>query len=226
LDVGCGSGCIGISLLASAAEAANIDIEECVAIDMSADAVALSNRNADNLLLPSIRNKYSVSHVSWREFAQNSSNWGKFDLIVSNPPYITKEEAEVLQREVADFESPLALLGGTDGMVMIRDLLLLAPVLYRRDLGTTKALWLETGESHPELITSAMTNAQVETMTGGGSDNKLWDKLLNSSSDPLQNLPISKESIFERYVNRYVTSSATPIRDLSGRMRFFSVNIV
>jgi methylase of polypeptide subunit release factors len=201
-----------------------------VAIDVSEDAVKLANRNANNLLSPSLRRKYSVSRVSWRDFALNKANWEKFDLIVSNPPYITQQEATALQREVADFESPLALLGGTDGMVMIRDLLLLAPALCRRDTVAAKALWLETGEAHPELITSTLTKALEGEDSHGlvKCGDRLWDRLVSSSSDPLQGLPISDEaiSVLKRDVNRYVIYSATPIRDLSGRMRFFSVNIV
>ena len=106
LDLGTGSGCILISLLMERPEAKG------VGTDISDKAVLVAGRNAafhkvaDRLILP-------------------LSDWyadigGRFDLIVSNPPYISAEEMHDLQPEVRDHEPRIALTDEADGLTAYR----------------------------------------------------------------------------------------------------------
>ncbi len=109
LDLGTGSGCLLITLLLELPSAKG------VGVDISSDALAQAKENAERL---------SVSSRS--EFVK--SKWfnnvdGKFDVIVSNPPYIETAVIETLQPEVRDFEPHLALDGGVDGLDCYRDIL-------------------------------------------------------------------------------------------------------
>lgn len=102
LDLGTGTGAIALALLAEVPEAtAN-------GTDISAAALATAKKNAVSLGLES---RFSASESSW--FAEIS---GRYDVIVSNPPYIPSRDIEFLQREVRDFDPRRALDGGEDGL--------------------------------------------------------------------------------------------------------------
>lgn len=150
LDVGCGSGVIGISLIAELTKQVK-DIT-CAAIDINPAAVALSTENADAILGQRNINRrmYSCQIQSFLEFAQDPKNWGRFTTVVSNPPYIPSVDIPSLEPEVAQYESLLALDGGLDGLDIIKEILLHAPRLLSR--GGTRNVWLEVSESHPDRI--------------------------------------------------------------------------
>ena len=78
----------------------------------------------------------------------SSSAYSKFDIIVSNPPYIPTKDIENLQREVKDFEPRLALDGGEDGLDIYRRIAQEAPKYLNRG-GT---LIMEVGEGEAEKI--------------------------------------------------------------------------
>jgi release factor glutamine methyltransferase len=101
LEIGTGSGAISVAL---ASELKNAQI---VAIDSSPEAVAVASRNAEN---NGVLN--SISFLVGDLFERVS---GKFDIIVSNPPYISQEEYDRLPLEVRGFEPESALLAGTEG---------------------------------------------------------------------------------------------------------------
>jgi release factor glutamine methyltransferase len=108
LDLGTGSGCIAISL------AHRCKTAEVLATDVSPDALTVAAQNAK---------KHGVSErVSFRKgdlFAAVPEE-SKFDLIVSNPPYIAPSEIETLAPDVKDHEPRLALDGGPDGLAYYR----------------------------------------------------------------------------------------------------------
>jgi release factor glutamine methyltransferase len=79
-----------------------------VGVDISADALATADRNARE---NGVAERFETLRSDW--FAQIS---GRFDAIVSNPPYIRTEEIETLQREVFDHDPEKALDGGGDGL--------------------------------------------------------------------------------------------------------------
>lgn len=112
-DIGTGSGCLAISLLHERPTA------WALAIDVSPAALRIAQRNsarhdvADrlDLLGSNTLSALDATQVEWR-----------FDLIVSNPPYVSEDEMKTLQREV-NYEPRTALAAGADGLSIIRRLL-------------------------------------------------------------------------------------------------------
>ena len=118
LDVGIGSGCILLSILK---ERENF---YGTGIDVSKKCLNISKINAVNLDVTS-RLKLYKSNV-------DKFNLGKYDLIVSNPPYIKKTDIKYLEKDVAKFEPRLALDGGLDGLSEIRKVIKKAPKLIKK----------------------------------------------------------------------------------------------
>jgi len=106
LDIGVGSGCIILSILKEKKDFYG------VGIDLSKKSIDLSNINALKLELTN-RVKFFKSNV-------DNFFYGKYDLIISNPPYIKKLDLKYLDKDVVNFEPNLALDGGLDGTSEIR----------------------------------------------------------------------------------------------------------
>ena len=106
LDIGTGSGCIAISL---AKEFKNASI---TAIDISKKALEVAEKNLK------IHNCYNQIQLKMIDFKNINS---QFDLIVSNPPYLTNEQFNKADPEVKIFEPKLALVGGDDGLKFYRE---------------------------------------------------------------------------------------------------------
>jgi release factor glutamine methyltransferase len=111
LDAGSGSGCLVISL-SDAYPTARI-----TALDYSRAALEIARRNDPG-------NRINWIQSDWCDCIQDES----FDLIVSNPPYLTEIEMETLEPQVARYEPRLALSGGSDGCDCYRKLI---PAAYR-----------------------------------------------------------------------------------------------
>lgn len=112
LDLCTGSGCIGIAV------ANRVKDAKVTLADISKEALAVARRNIS-------RHKLSgrVSCVQADALAPASAFLGKFDMIVSNPPYVTTAEMEELPKSVKDYEPHLALHGGTDGLDFYRSII-------------------------------------------------------------------------------------------------------
>jgi len=108
LDLGTGSGVIAVSL------AKYLPRVKVTAVDLSVDAVKLAQENAE---LNKVVDRVDVVHSDWFERVP-----GKFDLIVSNPPYIPEEEMDDLPDEVREHEPHRALNGGKGGVEEIAKL--------------------------------------------------------------------------------------------------------
>ena len=106
LDVGTGSGCIILTILKERKDFYGIGI------DISKKSLDLAKINRDNLGVKN-RLKFLKSDI-------DNFNYGKYDLIISNPPYIKKLHLKYLERDVLDYEPILALNGGLDGISEIR----------------------------------------------------------------------------------------------------------
>lgn len=148
LDIGAGSGVIGITLLN---ELKNLDIE-CTAIDISSDAVSLASINAKQVL-KNRYNRYNCFLYSFQEYVDiclKDKSFIPFDMIISNPPYIPSEEMKDLEPEVIDYEDHGALHGGNDGLDIIRDIINQAPKLLRND--GQREIWMEVSSSHIDMI--------------------------------------------------------------------------
>jgi release factor glutamine methyltransferase len=108
LDLGTGSGAIAVTLLAELPEAT------AVASDLSAAALAVAKGNAEAL---GVAGRASFVQANWFEGIA-----GRFDLIVSNPPYIPLGDIAGLAPDVREFDPPKALDGGPDGLEAYRRL--------------------------------------------------------------------------------------------------------
>ena len=109
LDLCTGSGCIGLAI-ASRVKDARVTLA-----DISKDALAVAKRNVTITHLSG-----RVSCVQVDAMGPAPAFLGKFDMIVSNPPYVTAAEMEDLPNSVRDHEPHLALLGGDDGLDFYR----------------------------------------------------------------------------------------------------------
>lgn len=106
LDLGLGSGCILVTLLAERGDSTGLGVDLSEAACLQASANAVLHRVAD---------RADIRQSDWF-----SAVTGQFDLIVSNPPYIALEEMEGLSREVREHEPTMALTDGADGLECYR----------------------------------------------------------------------------------------------------------
>ena len=119
LDIGVGSGCILLTILK---ERKNF---YGVGVDISKKCLNISKINAKNLEVSS-RVKFFKSDV-------DKFDLGKYDLIVSNPPYIKKCSLKYLEKDIVNFEPKLALDGGLDGLSEIRKVITKSSELIKKN---------------------------------------------------------------------------------------------
>jgi len=119
LDIGTGSGCILLSILK---ERSNF---YGTGIDISKKSINVSKFNAKQL---NLTNRVKFFHSSVDNFKN-----GKYDMIVSNPPYIEQLSLKYLERDVVNFEPKLALSGGFDGFSKIRKVINKASMLIKKN---------------------------------------------------------------------------------------------
>ena len=136
LDVGTGSGCIAVAC-AHVFPAARVD-----AVDVSADALALARRNVELHEVGDRVRLFLSDLFEGPEFGAAGRDDARYDLIVSNPPYVTEEEMVGLPAECRA-EPAIALAGGTDGLDVVGRLIEEAP----RWLAPGGALVVEVGAS-------------------------------------------------------------------------------
>jgi release factor glutamine methyltransferase len=113
VDVGTGSGAIAISL---AAHLPDTFAGEIIAIDVSADALDVTKKNADTLLSPERRSRFTVMEGSLAEPIDRPVN-----LVLANLPYLTPDQ--IAENPALDAEPRLALDGGPDGLDLVRILI-------------------------------------------------------------------------------------------------------
>ena len=106
LDIGFGSGCILLSILKERKDF------KATGVDISSHALKVCNINAYKL---GVKNRVRLFKSDIDKFSI-----GKYDLIISNPPYIKKLDLKYLEKDVINFEPTLALDGGLDGISEIR----------------------------------------------------------------------------------------------------------
>ena len=122
LDLCCGSGAIGVSLAKLAGDV------KVTCSDLSADALAMAELNGKNL---GAKVKFVKSDM-FEEFRGKLGN-KKFDMIISNPPYIRREVIATLEPEVRDHEPMMALDGGEDGLDFYRQIVNEAPDFLKKE---------------------------------------------------------------------------------------------
>lgn len=117
LDMCTGSGCIGLSLAVMG------NFQTVLAADISKKALAVAEKNAARLLPEHVRREKGLDvHLLESDLFQNIPSGRKFDVIVSNPPYIPSQVIKELEPEVRDHEPRLALDGTEDGLEFYRRL--------------------------------------------------------------------------------------------------------
>ena len=106
LDIGTGSGCIIVSLL--------INLKKSIGfgVDISKDAISIATKNS---IKHKLANRIKFSTQSFEKIFNK-----KFDLIVSNPPYIERKDIKNLSDDIKKYEPRMALDGGNDGLDLIR----------------------------------------------------------------------------------------------------------
>lgn len=163
LDLGTGTGCIAIAL------AVKCPAAKITATDISADALALASENAArNGVAERIEflqsDDFAVFQSEGRRTRgpesneavgdSQSSSFRKFDLIISNPPYIPSAEIATLQPEVRDFDPRAALDGGADGLDFYRRLSTQAKPFLKPDA----KMMLEFGDGQAREIREIFEN--------------------------------------------------------------------
>ncbi len=144
LDVCTGSGCILLSLLHYSNDCKGLGL------DISGEALLVAERNKNNLgLLAEFLESNLFSALETDEVPEK---WGKFDIIVSNPPYIETEVVGTLAAEVKDHEPMIALDGGKDGLDFYRKIAKEAGAYLNRG----GMLFLEIGYNQGEAVTGLL----------------------------------------------------------------------
>lgn len=144
LDLGTGSGCLIISLLAEAGPWSG------VGLDASRQALAMARANAHRL---GVRDRLHLRHSHWFDAVTKSD--GLFDVIISNPPYIRREDIAALDIEVRAHDPLMALDGGVDGLRDYR-LITQAAAAYLKAGG---GLYFEIGHDQADAVGTMMQKA-------------------------------------------------------------------
>ena len=159
IDLGTGTGAIAITLVKNCPDV------EAVMTDISAGALETACENA---LINGVKNRISAIEGSWFEAVE-----GRFDMIVSNPPYIDSNQVDQLDPDVRDFDPRAALDGGPDGLDAYRSI--------ARDCETFLAedgvIALEIGFDQKQTVTAIFRDAgyaRLEAVSDlGGNDRVL-----------------------------------------------------
>lgn len=149
LEVGCGSGCISLALLNELP-----GVKQIIAIDQSDAACKLTLENAKNLNLSErikvIKHKLESGTLP----DEVNDKLYRYDIIISNPPYVPSKDLLKLEPEIYLYEDIRALDGGKEGLDVIYHLLELAS----KYLKTGGTLYMEVDHRHPEIIAKIVEN--------------------------------------------------------------------
>jgi len=145
LDLGTGSGCLIVSLLQEYPKATG------VAVDISEAALQIAKQNAKDLPIEFV----------CADMCALPTDLGKFDIVVSNPPYIVRSEIEHLDVTVKNYDPLLALDGGPDGLDFYRQL---------SHLALTDTLFVEIGQGQEHAVIDIMLHS-------GWTHQKSWKDL-------------------------------------------------
>jgi len=169
-DIGTGSGCIALAL------AKELPAARICALDISPAALVVAQRNAGRLsaVIRNLTERVTFLESNLLQAVSSRSPLAahhpplRFDLIASNPPYISRREAPSLAREVRDHEPAVALFGGEEGYELYADLIAQSAA----HLKSGGILVLELGHDslpavHPLLESPAWVNASVSNDLAG-----------------------------------------------------------
>ena len=145
LDIGTGSGCIIVSLLTNLKQSVGIGI------DISKKAILMAKKN---VVRHKLNNRIKLINRSFENVFDK-----KFDLIVSNPPYIEKKAIKNLSEDIKKYEPRMALDGGNDGLDLIKK------VIYKSTyiLKINGTLALEIGNEQIKKVSKILTENKFRT---------------------------------------------------------------
>jgi len=155
LDIGTGSGCILISLLTEIKKAKGLGI------DISKEAIKVAKKNARNLGLS--------GRIKFLKTSYLNIFHKKFDLIVSNPPYIRQSQIKNLDIDIKNYEPKVALDGGNDGLDVIKKVIYKAKNILKNK-GT---LSLEIGKEQYKIVLKTLhsNNFLIKNIVNDYRDN-------------------------------------------------------
>ena len=138
LDIGTGTGCVLLSVLN--------ERKKCygIGLDISKKAINIAKHNAK---IQQIKNRIKFINSSIDKFYV-----GKYDLIISNPPYIKTGDIKNLDKDVSFYEPEVALNGGIDGYSKIREVIYKSSVLIKKK----GKLFLEIGYNQRRKVTEIL----------------------------------------------------------------------
>ena len=150
LDLGTGSGAI---VLALAKELPNW---RCCAVDQNDAAINIARQNA---IANGLENAVSFWVSNWFDAVEDHR---VFDLVVSNPPYISISDMEKLQPEIRLFEPRMALDGGEDGLQAIRQILFSAPSVLRAGGALLMEIGCDQADAVRELVRESGAYSRID----------------------------------------------------------------
>jgi len=145
LDLGTGTGCLLISVLT------DLPLATGVGVDVADGAVITVRKNAEN---NGIDTRARFMKASWTD-KDTMRGLGKFDVVISNPPYIPDTDINSLAPEVKNYDPYLALAGGKDGLLAYRQIAEVLPDLLEDD-GT---FYVEIGQGQENDVTNIFAGA-------------------------------------------------------------------
>lgn len=167
LDLCCGSGAIGVSIAKLCP-----NVKKVLCSDISGEALAVAKQNAK---AAGVEKK---TDFAMGDMFEALGKRARFDMIISNPPYIETGIIPTLQREVREYEPMLALDGGQDGLDFYRTIIQNAPAY----LDKKGILMLEIGYNQAEQISSMLEETQsfakIEIVRDYGGNNRVVCALL------------------------------------------------
>ena len=160
LDLGTGTGCISLAL------AHHFPQFKMVGVDCNEKAISLAIENKNRLQLQ------NVDFVLGDIFSSDLLQLGKFDFIVSNPPYISKFGMGQLPSSVRNYEDKNALAGGDDGLKFIRRILEIAPLFLFFKKSIPKIFVEFEGDSQLNCLTQLLESCKQKQLLSSYSLHK------------------------------------------------------
>lgn len=145
LDIGTGTGALGLVIAREFKEA------EVIGVDVSSEAVELSRFNG-------VRNKCE-NFTAHRADILATDPKGEYDLVVSNPPYVSKEDYGEVQREIREHEPAIAVTDGADGLTFYRRLV----TIFENNVSNEGEMWMEFGKDQEEAVAEMFSKAGGKT---------------------------------------------------------------
>lgn len=151
LDIGSGSGNIPISL------AVNLPLSKVISIDISAEAIFVAEKNRE---LHDLKSR--IGFIKTDILTNNLDKYlNTFDVIVSNPPYVNKQEFATLQKEIVDYEPEIAVTDNCDGYKFYKAISEKSRTLLKEN----GMLFFEIGQGQAEDVKQIMLKNEFENIT-------------------------------------------------------------